>query len=167
MTTMNPVSLLAAAACAALVGGCAAYSGASLRAGVSTEAEARQLMGEPALVLANPDGSRELAYPKGPLGSRTYMVEVGGDGKVRAVRQALDDDTFNAIQPGMTEDEVLRLIGPPRETWRFARLGHHAWDYRYNDAWGYPAIFSVTFDSSGRVVSKISQRLDRSDSPSH
>ena len=36
-----------------------------------------------------------------------------------------------------------------------------SWEYRYMDTWGYLAIFSVTFDRNGIVVSKFSRRLDR------
>ena len=39
--------------------------------------------------------------------------------------------------------------------------GNYAWDYRFVDTWGYTAIFSVTFDRTGIVVSKISQRIER------
>jgi hypothetical protein len=140
---------------------CASYDGRGLRPGASTEAELRQVMGEPAMQFANPDGSRELAYPRGPLGSQTFMAHVSREGIVQAIEPVLSDGTFNAIQPGMTEDQVLRMIGPPRETMAFPRLGHVAWDYKYQDTWGYQAIFSVTFDRDGRVVSKISQRLER------
>lgn len=141
--------------------GCAAYDGFTLRSGASTEAEVRSLMGAPALEFAGPDGSKELVYPRGPMGSQTFMAEVGRDGVLRGVRAVLSDDTFNRIQPGMTQDEILRMIGPPRDTERFARLAQTAWDWKYVDTWGYPSIFSVMFDDQGRVVSKFSRRLER------
>ena len=76
--------------------------------------------------------------------------------------KALGEDTFNRIQPGMTKDEVLRLIGPPGETMHFARTNTNAWDYRFIDQWGYPAIFSVILDGAGgKVVSKFTQRIER------
>jgi outer membrane protein assembly factor BamE (lipoprotein component of BamABCDE complex) len=142
---------------------CASYGGRGLRPGVSTETEVRQVMGEPAMQFTEADGSRELAYPRGPLGTQTFMVHSSRDGIVQAIEPVLNDATFNAIQPGLTKDEILRMIGPPRDTMKFPRLEHEAWDYKYIDTWGYPAIFSVTFDRDGRVVSKISQRLDRGD----
>ena len=149
-------------ALAALLGaGCASYDGGSLRPGVSTEADVRGLMGPPAVEYAAADGSRRLAYPRGPLGTQTYMAEVGPDGRVRDVRNVLNDDTFFQIRPGMTRDEVLRLIGPPGETMHFARLDQESWDYRYVDTWGYRAIFSVNFDRNWVVVSKFSRRIER------
>jgi hypothetical protein len=143
---------------ALLLAGCASYDGRGLRPGASTEAEVRATMGEPAMQFPNPDGSRQLAYPRGPLGLQTFMVHVGRDGILRSVEPVLSDVTFDAIQPGVAQEAVLRMIGPPRDTMTFPRQGHGAWDYKYQDTWGYPAIFSVTFDREGRVVSKISRR---------
>jgi outer membrane protein assembly factor BamE (lipoprotein component of BamABCDE complex) len=146
---------------ALLAAACASYGGASLRPGASSEAEVLQVMGAPAMRFTDNDGSKVLVYPRGPLGTQTFMVRLDARGVVRSIDPVLGDDTFNAIQPGLTTDDVVRMIGPPRETMTFERLGHEAWDYKYVDTWGYPAIFSVTFDRDGRVVSKISQRLER------
>ena len=148
-------------AAALALGACASYDGRGLRPGMSTEAEVRGAMGPPAVVFDNPDGSKRMAYPRGPLGTDTFMADIGSDGRVVSVRNVLNDETFYQVQPGMTRDEILRLIGPPGETMAFSRVGRYAWDYRFVDTWGYRAIFSVTFDSSDRVVSKITQRIER------
>ena len=155
------MNILPALLLALTLASCASYDGRGLRPGASTEAQLRQVMGEPAMQFSNGDGSRQLVYPRGPLGTQTFMAHVSRDGIVQAIEPVLSDATFNAIQPGMTQDEVLRTIGPPRSTMAFPRLGHVAWDYKYQDTWGYPAIFSVTFDRDGRVASKISQRIER------
>lgn len=140
---------------------CASYDGFTLRPGASSEAEVRSVMGPPAVEFAERDGSKRLAYPRGPLGSQTYMAEVGSDGVLREVRQVLTDDMFYRIQPGQTRDDVLSMIGPPGETMHFSRLGQDSWSYRYRDTWGYLAIFSVNFEANGVVVSKFSRRLER------
>lgn len=148
---------------AAALSGCAAYNsygGAGLQPGASTEAQVRESMGRPALEFGNPDGTRMLAYPRGPLGTQTFMVDIGVDGRLARIRNVLNDDTFNRIQPGMTEGDILRLIGPPGDKMAFSLSGNYAWDYRFVDTWGYTAIFSVTFHD-GIVVSKISQRIER------
>ena len=75
--------------------------------------------------------------------------------------RVLDDDRVARVVPGQTREDVLSLLGPPVRTMHFARLGHTAWDYRYMDTWGYHAVFSVTFDAQGIVVSRISQRIER------
>jgi hypothetical protein len=153
---MNNVPIL----CLALaVAGCASFSGYTLTPGVSTEAEMRSVMGQPAAEYKEADGLRRFAYPRGPLGTQTYMADVGGDGILKALRPVLNDGTFNAIKPGMDRDDVLRMIGPPGDSMTFALSRQFAWDYRYIDSWGYTAIFSVSFDEKGTVVSKFSRRI--------
>jgi len=98
---------------ALLAAGCASYDGRGLRPGVSSEAEVRGLMGPPAIELAGDDGGKRLAYPRGPLGTQTFMADVGRDGMLQSIRQVLNDDTFNGIRPGLTRDDILRRIGPP------------------------------------------------------
>ena len=146
---------------ALLAAGCASYDGNTLKAGVSTEAEVRGVMGQPAAEFAAGDGSRRLAYPRGPMGTQTFMADVGPDGRVTSVRQVLNDDTFHQIRAGMTRDEILRLIGPPGDTMAFQRLRQTSWEWRYVDVWGYHAIFSVNFDENSVVVSKFTRRLER------
>lgn len=154
---MKPIVL---AACAVLACACAGYGGSDLRPGSATEAQVRASMGQPAMERSDPDGGRHLYFPRGPLGNQTFVADLGADGVLRAVRPVLDDDTFNRIRPGMTGEEVLRMIGPPRETMRFANLGQTAWDYKFRDTWGYDAIFSVMVDGNGIVVGKFTRRIE-------
>jgi hypothetical protein len=139
-----------------------AYQEMSLRPG-STVGEAVRTLGPPALELSNPDGSKQLAYPKGYYTGQTLMVYIGPDGLVRGVEQVLNEDRFHRVQAGQTRDEVLRNIGPPIETMEFPRLQQVAWDYRYQDTWGYTAILSVMIDRNGIVVGKSVRRIDRGD----
>ena len=143
--------------------GCASYDGYNLRPGVSSEDELLRTMGRPAMEFRNPDGSRQLAYPRGPLGTQTFMADVSRDGVVQAIRPVLTDDVLNGIRPGMTREQVLRLIGPPGDRMYFTGLQQESWEWRYQDTWRYTAIFSVNFDAHGIVVSKFSRRLDRYD----
>jgi hypothetical protein len=152
---------LAAPCLALMLAACAAYSGSGLQPGVSTEDQVRSTMGPPALELANPDGSRQLAYPRGPLGTETFMVHMGPDGRVQRIEQVLTDDRFYRIVPGITRDDVLRLIGPPSEYMDFPRLQQVAWEYRYQDTWGYTAFLSVMIDRQGVVVGRTTRRIER------
>lgn len=70
------------------------------------------------------------------------------------------DEQFSRIRPGMTSDDVQRLFGLPDETMRFPLSQTEAWDYRYQDTWGYIAVFSVTFGADGRALSTISRRIN-------
>lgn len=140
--------------------GCASYSGYGLRPGASTSNDVRQVMGQPAAELPNPDGSRDLLYPRGPLGTQTFIAHMDRSGALTGIEQVLDDEHFHRIHEGQTRDEVLRRIGPPGSTMAF-RSGNMAWEYRFVDSWGYLAEFSVTFDRNGIVVSKIAIRLNQ------
>jgi len=82
------------------------------------------------------------------------------DARNRASHAVLQDDTFQAIVPGMGVDEVVALIGQPARKERFERSHATAWDYPYRDSWGYEAVFSLMVGDDGRVVSKISVRKD-------
>ena len=154
---MNLPVLLAAAV---LLAACATPAGV---APGTPEVELRSRMGPPAIVLPNPDGSRQLAYPSGPFGTQTFMAYIGADGRLTHVEQVLDDVRFHQIQPGMTRDELLRYIGPPYETGRFPNLGQTYYAYRFRDTWGYEAILSVMLDDNGIVVGRSTQRIDRGD----
>jgi hypothetical protein len=152
---------IAALCVALLLAACAAYDGFTLRPGASTEAEVRGVMGQPAMEFTQPDGSRKLVFPRGPLGVQTFMAVIGPDGVLRGIEKVLMEENFYRIQPGMTRDEILRMIGPPGETMHFAGTDTTAWDYRFMDLWGYQAIFSVIFNREGVVVSKFTRRIER------
>ena len=73
------------------------------------------------------------------------------------------DEQLARIQRGMTRDDVQRIVGSPDEAMRFPMSQTEAWDYQYQDSWGYFAIFSVTFGTDGRAVSTFSRRIDGGD----
>jgi outer membrane protein assembly factor BamE (lipoprotein component of BamABCDE complex) len=75
------------------------------------------------------------------------MVTLGKDGVLREIVQVLNDQTFAKLQPGMTTDEVRRLIGRPAETMKFANLGEDVWSWKYetgpNEEWMHHVHFSL------------------------
>ena len=73
---------------------------------------------------------------------------------------ARNDALFAAIQPGMSQDQVLQIAGRPDQTMPFPLSRTVAWDYRSYDSWGYMVEQSVTFDAGGRVVSKFARRIN-------
>lgn len=149
---------------ALLAAGCASYSGSGLKPGSSTDADVRAAMGEPALEIVEAGGSRRLAYPQGPMGLETFMVRIGPSGALESIEQVLDESHFRRIQRGVhTREDVRGLIGPPWRTLDFARKGQTAWDYRFQDTWGYLAEFSVMFDRGGVVVEMTTVRQDSKD----
>ena len=125
-----------------------------------SEAELRGALGPPQGEYRNADGSRTLAYSPGAYSGQTYLAEIDPSGAVRGVRQALVEETFQRIAPGMTREEVLRLIGPPVDSMAFPRKEEVSWEYRFIDTWGYRSLFDVNFDPRGMVVSKLTRRIE-------
>jgi hypothetical protein len=147
-------------AAAGILAGCAAIGVHGLEPGRSTEADVRRALGEPALALDGPGGTRSLAYPGGPGGTRTWMARLGPDGRLVQLEDALTDDSRSRVTPGITKEEVLRLIGPPWRTMDFPNKRQVAWDYRVRDTWGYLVDYSVMIDERGRVAETVAARLD-------
>jgi len=148
-----------------LAAGCASYAGSGLKPGVDSEARVREVMGEPAMKLANADGTTTLAYPRGPTGYDTFMARLTSAGRLESIEQVLDTRHFNRIVPGLGKEDVLRIIGPPRLEQPFPRQQELAWDYRYLDEWGFSSILSVMFDAQGRVKHKVMAREPKDDDP--
>lgn len=114
------------------------------------------------MAFADVAGSRQLVFPTGPLGTQTYMAFLSPDGRLARLEQALREENFRQLAPGRTSrDEVLRLIGPPWRTMDFPNKRQVAWDYRFEDTWGYLADFSVMLDERGIVVETVTVRVEK------
>ena len=111
---------------------CASYSGAGLRPGEARLEDVVRLMGQPAMRWQDPDGSIQLAYPRGPAGIHTFMVKLGPDGRLQSNANVLDEAGFARIRPGMTQEQVLRVLGPPdySRTAYFKARDELVWDWR-------------------------------------
>jgi hypothetical protein len=137
-----------------LAAGCANFSATSPGDSAPT-VEAR--VGAPGSAWKNADGSEVWEYPLGPSGVQTFMIDIGPDRTVRAVRQVLREEYFSKVVPGMSRDEVRRLLGRPKEVWYFPARDEEVWTWRYLEV-NY-RLFSVLFDRpSGAVRSTL--RLD-------
>ena len=151
---------LLALACLLLLGGCdregrpiQEFGLDKLAKGISTEADVRGVMGQPDTVWEEENGARTLEYPKGPEGSRTWMFEIDRGGKLVDYRQVLTEETFGRIRPGMSKDEVRRMLGRPKSVAEFKRKNEEVWDWRYLDATQKTRMFNVHFDrDTGRVT---------------
>lgn len=145
---------LAAAAfvMAALLAGCDVQKIAELEVGVTTEADVRAKWGEPAAVYTEEDGTRVLEYPRQPAGQVNYMLAIGKDGKLVALRQVLKPANFAKIEPGWDKAQVRRLLGRAAKTQTFELKQEEVWDWRFADG-AENKVFSVSFDLNGRVVS--------------
>ncbi len=136
-----------------LLSACASYGGRGLKPGESTLAEVEATMGVPAMRWRNPDGSIQLAYPRGPAGFHTFMVEIGADGRLQSIDNVLDMKHFALIRPDMSEAQVLRILGPSTcGKSYFARRDELVWQWRYLDDFRESAHFMVLFDGTKETV---------------
>jgi outer membrane protein assembly factor BamE (lipoprotein component of BamABCDE complex) len=121
------------------------------------EMQVQARMGKPDTVRKNSDGSETWEYPLGPAGRQTYMVTVGSDHAVKDVRQVLSDEYFAQVRPGMSRDQVRRLLGKPGDVSVFTARDEEVWSWRYQQQ--NPMFFNVMFDRSAGTV-RTTQRLE-------
>src|SRR5882762_8119504 len=120
--------------------GCASFS--AINPGASAQ-QVETLVGAPASVWKNADGSEVWEYPQGPLGVETYMVTLGSDRTVR---------------------EVRRLLGRPRDIGFSSLNDEEIWSWRYRE-WGVRNMeLYVQFDRPTGALKKITRfQIDTSD----
>jgi hypothetical protein len=120
-------ALLFAALCACTT----AFSIARIRAG-ETRASVEARFGPPSAVHAMADGLPRLEYHGFSLGLRTYMIDLDATGHVARVDQVLDENHLLKMRTGMSEAEVLSLIGPPSEKGHYTHpVEAQTWIYRF------------------------------------
>jgi hypothetical protein len=64
------------------------------------------------------------------------------------------------IRPGLTQDQVRAALGRPGNVTGRSVPGGGLWIYSFDDAWGYPSEFDVTFAPSGLVAGTYSERIE-------
>lgn len=138
-----------------LLSACASYSGRTLENGVSTLPEVVATLGEPAMRWKDDDGREQLAYPRGPYGTQTFMALMSADGRLERIEGVLDEAHFARIENGKSDmAAVLRLIGPPTPQWTayFEARDELAMEWRFCDAWNQVARLDVLLDATTGIV---------------
>ncbi|MDB5821005.1 MAG: lipoprotein [Rhizobacter sp.] len=149
---LSVMALLAWALLFALAG-CDQKRIEKLEEGVSTEADVLTQFGQPYAVVEDGKGSKTLEYPRQPEGLTNYLITIGPDGKMSALRQLLNPDNMARVKAGQTRDDVRRTLGKPAKMIRYALKQQEVWDWRFQAPGQDPMVFSVTFDDGGQVVS--------------
>ena len=129
------------------------------------ETEVRATRGTPTQIWDNADGTRTFEYSTQPQGTSAWMYTVDAGGKVIAQYDALSADNRARVKPGMSPEQVLRLLGRERSRQRFAASQEEVWDWRIPRDWptAYATFFNVHFEHD--LVTKTSiSRLERDDS---
>lgn len=145
---------------AALLPACDGINLAKLRPGQTTAPQVREIMGPPTMVWSDDDGTQTWEYPRTPGGIVNYMIAFGPDQVLREVRQVLTDENFARVRPGMSRDEVRRLLGRPAHEIFFSLKKEHVWDWKIIGIANTPAYFNVHFAEDGRVVHTSTNTVD-------
>ena len=148
----SAVAALAAGAMGLLLAGCDPQRVSELEEGVATEADVRARFGQPEQVWDGAGGAKILEYNRQPAGHQNYMITIGPDGRMSALRQVLNPDNFARVQPGMMMEDVRRMLGKPAKITPFPLKNETAWDWRYLQPPNTAMVFTVWFDSDLRVV---------------
>ncbi|MDR7376030.1 hypothetical protein J2X19_000688 [Rhodoferax ferrireducens] len=132
--------------------GCDPQRISELEEGVSTEADVRARFGEPEKIWDAPEGGRTFEYSRQPQGHQNYMITIGTDGKMSALRQVLTPLNFAKVQPGMMMEDVRKLLGKPMKTTPFKLKNEVEYDWRYLEPPNKSMVFTVVFDPDYRVL---------------
>jgi hypothetical protein len=141
------------AACVVLAG-CDAQRISELEEGVSTELDVKKRFGEPEAVWAGDGGVRIFEYNRQPAGHQNYMISIGPDGKMTALRQVLTPRNFAQIQPGMPMETVRRMLGRPMKVTPYELKAevHHDWRYLDGPNTSDAKVFTVVYDRDYKVL---------------
>ena len=146
--------------------GCDQQRITELEEGVATEADVRARFGEPektwdagdmaSLPLpgaAAEPGARTLEYNRQPAGNVNFMITIGPDGRMTALRQVLTPQNFARVLPGMPMETVRKMLGKPMKVTPYALQRETHYDWRYLNPPNTAMIFTVVFDPDLRVLS--------------
>ncbi len=147
------VAAVLAAAC--WLAGCDPKRISELEEGVSTEADVRARFGEPENIWDSPAG-RVFEYNRQPQGQKNYMITIGPDGKMAALRQVLTPENFARVQPGMAMEDLRKLLGKPARRTPYPLKRQTEWEWRWVQPPNSPMVFTATLNDDQRVVSACS-----------
>ncbi len=137
----------------AMVGACDWVAQQELKPGQSTLEDVRKLMGKPEMVWEEGDGRQVLEYPRSPEGAETWMVEIDANGRYQGMKNTLVDANLRQVRPGMSRDDLRRLLGKPGSVETLPLKNELVWTWRVQAAPGRTEMFNVHFGDDGRVAS--------------
>ena len=115
MRKMTHAVLALGLALSGLLAACDPQRISELEEGVATGADVRARFGEPVAIYTEANGARTFEYPRQPAGQVNYMITVGTDGKMSALRQVLKPSNFAKVELGWDKAQVRRRsVYPPR-----------------------------------------------------
>ncbi len=122
-----------------------------LEEGVATEADVRARFGQPENIWDAPAG-RVFEYNRQPAGQKNYMITIGADGKMSALRQVLTPENFAKVKPGLMMEDLRKLLGKPAKVTPYALKRETEWEWRWVQPPNSPMVFTATLNDDQRVV---------------
>ena len=137
---------------AALLSACATPANdPRLVPGRSTVAEARAIYGKVTRIWPDAGGGQTLEYSQQPYGEHCYMLSFDAEGRLLTARDGLAPNERSRVQPGMSMEQVERMLGRELSRVAFSRSGEEVWDWNITPPGGFLLRFNVFF-KEGRVV---------------
>ena len=143
------------ASCVVFLLGCDNQRISQLEEGVASEGDVKMKFGEPEKVWDGENGSKILEYNRQPAGTQNYMITIGADGKMSALRQVLTPQNIAKIIPGMMMEDVRKMLGKPMKITPYELKMQWHYDWRYMDGPNVTdtKIFTVVFNPDLKVIS--------------
>ena len=131
------------------VAGCAAWVGSSVKPGMA-QADVAGVGGKPFAEGRLQTGEPYWDYTLQPSGYYTWRVIFGPDGRVREVRNLMTQQNFLNLKPGMSEPDVVGLLGPVRMR-QLYWLGTYSISYRFMEATTF-MMMTAEFTRDGQLT---------------
>jgi len=161
MKTPHWLNVVATTVVAAFLPACYVVNLQELKPGVSSAAEVRSRMGNPAQEYRNADGTVTWEFNRQPNGIDCYMITIGPDQIMQKIEQVLTEANLAKVVAGMDRAEVRRLLGGPGSRTTYQNSQEEVWDWRV--AGTIPteeAHFHVHFDPATGLVKRTSRRVE-------
>lgn len=161
MTRAGFFATLATALASALLPACDIVNLPQIKPGITTATEVLERMGEPGYRHWNDDGTATWEYSRQPAGVHCYMINFDHQQVVARLEQVLSDPYFARVRPGMSKDDIRRLLGAPGSRMVFDNLREEIWEWRIESLLpSEETYFMVHFDTSHGAVKKSSKRIE-------
>lgn len=117
----------------------------SLEPGKTTLPQLLEQLGQPTMVWSEGDGSLQMEFARVAQGGGNFMAHVAPNGVLMSLQQVLTEASVEALQQGMSRDEVRRRMGLPARTERVGgqEIWHWPLDTRRPANWQIDAHFGA------------------------
>lgn len=93
---------------------------------------------------------KRIEYGAGSFGRFAWMLDFDAQDRLLATAQVRTEARFNAIKPGMAQDDLQRVLGRPSNVRGLSFQNQNVWSYRYDSP--FCQWFQVGVGYDGKVV---------------